>query len=137
MMKTALLIAITVLVAVWLSSLYHLGVAHAAPLTPTDNALGDPLGFYEYVAALWRSGAILSTVIVTSLGILKVLQARVAWFQQGHRIVVVSAVIGALSLLADSLSNGGSPNLSMIVVAIVTVVAAVIPAKHAPEDAKA
>jgi hypothetical protein len=107
---TALFVAISLVVAVWLSSLYHLGIAHAAPLNSTDDVLGDPLGFYEYLSATWHSGAILNTIIVGSLGVLKVLQARVPWFQTGHRIVWLSALTGGLSLLADGITNGGTPN---------------------------
>lgn len=135
MTRLVIFTAISICVAVWLSSLYHLGIAHAAPVT-TPDAVIDPIGFADYVEALWKSGAILNTVIVAAFGVLKVLQPRVPWLQQGYRAVLTAGAIGVLSLLADGISNGRTPTLSMIVIAVTTTAASAMHPKH-PEGGAA
>ncbi len=103
------------------------GRALAAP-----DVLGDPLGFADRVSALWKSGAITGAVILGAFGALVVLRTRFAWLREGHRAVWISAAIGGLSMLAERVAAGETPNLSMMMVTACTTLTLAVNPKHEP-----
>jgi hypothetical protein len=95
---------------------------------PADP-VADPTATVGILEQLWRSGAVTSTVIVAGYLTLLALQQRVSWFAQGWRVVWVPAVLGGLTLLADTAMRGVTPTASMFVVALMTTVGSAVQRK--------
>jgi hypothetical protein len=130
MKKTAiaimLLLGVGCVVAIQ-AACHEMGVAHAegsgsatTVVPPADNVIGaDP----AVIAKLWNSGAITSACIVAAFFVLIVLRSRVPWFSEGWRAVWVAALVGGLGFLVDAINSGGTPNVSMIMIALTTTLA--------------
>lgn len=111
-----------------------IGFTAGRALAASDDILGDPLGFADRVEALWKSGAIAGAVILAAFGVLVLARSRIAWLREGHRAVWISAAIGGLSMLAERVAAGTTPNLSMIMVTLCTTLTLAANPKH--EDDK-
>ena len=83
---------------------------------PTDPTL-DPSVFDK----LYHSGAWICIAILVLFFALRFASTSWAWLRDDHRAVWVSAILGGLALLVVPASQGTTPNLSMIIGAIVTV----------------
>lgn len=103
-------------------------LAQSVGALPVDP-VADPVASVGILEQLWRSGAVTSTVIVGSYLALLALQQHVTWFAQGWRVVWVPAVLGGLTLLADSIMRDVTPTASMFVVALMTTVGSAVQRK--------
>jgi len=81
----------------------------------------DPTLDPSVLEKLYHSGAWLCLGILVVFFGLRAAKSRIAWLQEDHRAVWVSAILGGLALLAVPAMNGTTPNLSMIIGALVTV----------------
>jgi hypothetical protein len=98
-----------------LADAHDAGLA-VAPVLPSPES--DPGWFVERVRGLWRSGEIPSAIILGLFGVLSMLRGKVAWLNKGKQAVIVAAVLGTLTMLVTEIASGSSPNLSMLVSAL-------------------
>lgn len=96
------------------------------------DPLANPAASVGTLEKLWRSGAVSATVILAVFMTLVALRMRVAWFSQGWRAVWCSAAIGGLSMLVDAIQSGLTPNVSMVVVTVVTTASLALQPKPKP-----
>lgn len=92
-------------------------------ITSATDPMMQPMESMSFIEQLWRSGAVTSAGIVLAFFVLVILRAHVKWLAVGYRSVLVSAAIAGLGFLVDGISNGVTPNTSMIVVALSTAIA--------------
>jgi len=87
---------------------------------------------------LYSTGAWFCLAIVLAFFALRWASTHVAWLEEDHHAVYVSAALGGLTLLVVPAAQGTTPNMSMILSAVITVVAlAANPKKPTPTpDAK-
>lgn len=93
--------------------------AHVAYAQAVPDPVGDPLAAVGMLEKLYRSGALVAAGILAAFFGLTYASAKIAWLQTDHRAVYVSAILGGLTLLVAPASQGTTPNLSMIIAAIV------------------
>lgn len=109
------------------------GSAAAAPAAD-EPALPDPLEqpgeSLSLLGKLYKGGQIAALSILAAFFALTIASRKIKWLQEGYRKVAVSAVLGAAALLAAPAASGTTPNLSMIVGALIAAVTlAINPAK--------
>jgi hypothetical protein len=85
---------------------------------------------------LYHSGAWICLGILITFLALRAAKSRVPWLQEDHRAVWVSAFLGGLALLVVPAAQGTTPNLSMIMVALVTVFSLHADPKRTPDEQK-
>jgi hypothetical protein len=100
------------------------GSANAAAIPDPATA---PLETLSLAEKLYHSGAYLCLGILALFLGLRYASQHVAWLEVPGRAHYVSAFLGGLALVAIPASQGSTPNLSMIVVAIGTVVSLCAP----------
>lgn len=88
------------------------------PPATLPEPVSDPGWFVSRVRELWRSGAIVSSLILGLFALLSIARAKVGWFAKGRQAVIVAAVLGTLTMLVGDIASGGSPNLSMLLSAV-------------------
>lgn len=88
----------------------------------TDPAL-DP----SVLEKLYHSGAYLPLAIVVAFLGVTWASKHIAWLQAPNRVHYVSAAIAGLAILVGPATQGTTPNISMLIAALGTVVALVLP----------
>lgn len=85
---------------------------------------------------LYHSGAWVPLgILLVFLG-LRAAKSRVIWLQEDHRAVWVSAILGGLATLIVPATQGTTPNLAMIIGAVVTVASLHADPKKTPAEQK-
>lgn len=90
--------------------------ATPAPIPDPTEAPGEALSM---MSKLYKSGAWIGLAILASFFTLSIAAKRVAWLKEGRRAVYCSAALGGLALLTVPASQGTTPNLSMVVAAVI------------------
>lgn len=112
------------------------GSALVAPSIP--DPVTSPIEALSSVDKLYHSGAYLLLGIVLVFMGLRWASQHVAWLEVPNRAHYVTALLAGLALVAVPASQGATPNLSMIVVAIGTVISLCAPgAKSVPRQGQA
>lgn len=88
------------------------------------------------LSKLYHSGAWVPLGILVAFFLLRALSTRVAWLKEDHRAVWVSAILGGAATLIVPLSQGTTPNISMIGAALMTVMALHADPKKTPTEQK-
>jgi hypothetical protein len=95
----------------------HLDPATRPPATVPDP-IDNPGGFFTTVRNLWRSGAAVPAVIIGLFGIALGLRRKVPWFSRGEQALILTAILGALTLLIEGAATGKTPSLGMAMAAV-------------------
>ena len=82
--------------------------------------ISDPTTTIDH---LYSTGAWFCLGIVLAFFALRWASQHIAWLEQDHHAVYVSALLGGLALLVVPAAQGTTPNLSMLLTALVTVIA--------------
>jgi hypothetical protein len=80
----------------------------------------DPTSTIDH---LYSTGAWFCLAIVLAFFGLRWAATHIAWLEEDHHAVYVSAALGGLTLLAVPAAQGTTPNTSMILSALITVIA--------------
>jgi hypothetical protein len=99
--------------------------------------MNDPALDPSVLEKLYHSGAWLCLAILVVFFALRAAKTRIAWLKEDHRAVWVSAILGGLALLVVPATQGTTPNLSMLIAALVTVASLHADPKKTPEEQKA
>lgn len=86
----------------------------------------------DSLTALYHSGGLFVVALVATYGGLKWLSTGWAWLAIPKRAHYVTAIIGGLGVIAVPASQGTTPNLSMILTALGTMIALFAPGVNAP-----
>lgn len=84
------------------------------------DVIEQPAESVDLVTRLWREGHIAQALIVAAFLALTIASRRVPWLSEGHRAVYVAAIVTGLGMLAETASRGTTPNISMVVGALLT-----------------
>jgi hypothetical protein len=104
----------------------------AAPVivVPVPPALVDPVArptqALSQVEDLYHSGLLVDAGILLAFFALTIAAKKVPWLEQDHRAVYVTALLGGLALLAVPAASGQTPNLTMDLTALTTVISLAI-----------
>lgn len=85
---------------------------------------------------LYHSGAWVPLGILLAFFGLRAAKSRIVWLQEDHRAVWASAILGGLATLIVPATQGTTPNLAMIIGAIVTVASLHADPKKTPAEQK-
>ena len=93
---------------------------------PVVDPIEHPVETASQVSKLWRNGQIPSAIIVAVFSLLVVARKKFAWLQKGWQAIAVGGVVSGLTILVtDQLVAGQTPNLSMVLSAVIAAIAAV------------
>jgi hypothetical protein len=104
----------------------ELAAAAVAQLAQLPDPIARPVEAVDTVTALWRSGAIVASIIVGSYVVLAFASRTWPWLTQGRRAVYSAAALGFLSTLVSACVDGSPPDASVVVVALASSVALVM-----------
>lgn len=138
-----LFLALSLLIAFGLSSIYRLGEAHAqgsgSAVVDVGSGSGsgsaaiaapDPISHpgetLSMLGKLYHSGAFFALGIVALFCLLYVLDTKIAWFREGKRGAYFAAALGGLALIVGPATQGTTPNIGMIGSAFAAAIALVI-----------
>jgi hypothetical protein len=93
------------------------------------DVLDQPSESVDLLTKLWRDGQVANAIILASFLGLTLASRKVPWLSEGHRAVYVAAIISGLGMLAESASRGTTPNISMVVGAVMAAMALVMNGK--------
>lgn len=100
--------------------------ATTAAAVPVVDPIEHPVETASQVSKLWRNGQIPSAIIVAVFSLLVVARKKFAWLQKGWQAIAVGGVVSGLTILVtDQLVAGQTPNLSMVLSAVIAAIAAV------------
>lgn len=88
------------------------------------------------LSKLYHSGAWIPLGMLVAFFGLRAAATRVAWLKEDHRAVWVSAILGGAATLIVPLTQGTTPNISMIGAALMTVMALHADPKKTPAEQK-
>jgi hypothetical protein len=97
-----------------------------APLPDPLEQPGESIGL---LTKLYKGGQIAALSVLVAFFALTIASRKIKWLQEGYRKVIVSSALGAIALLAVPASEGTTPNLSMIIAAVVAAVTLAIKPK--------
>lgn len=78
----------------------------------------DPAASSSFVWRLYKAGHLIPAVIVALYFALTFAQGKIAWLRTGSRKVYVAAAIAGLTMLAQGVASGATPNTGMVLGAI-------------------
>lgn len=100
------------------------------------DPIASPSDAMSLLVKLWHGGALIAGGILVAFFGLTVASRKISWLQEDHRAVYVAAILGGLALLAVPAADGNTPNLSMILSAVIAAIGlAINPAKPAVDAA--
>lgn len=111
------------------------GSAVAAPVVVPDP-LAAPGDSISLLSKLYHGGLFFDLGILVAFFALTIAAKKWKWLQDDHRAVFVAAALGALTILSVPAAQGTTPNIQMILGALITAVGLAMNPKKPAADAE-
>lgn len=109
--------------------------ATTAPAVTMPDPVADPVAEVTLITKLWRGGFFASAAIMIAFALLSWARAKLGWLKQGRQAVYAAIALGTLGVLAAGVADGSTPNIPMLLSALMTGWALYVKSEHVPKPA--
>jgi hypothetical protein len=105
-------------IALSLAALFLLFAFPALAFAASLPDATDPAASSSFVWQLYKAGHLIPAIIVALYFALTFAQGKIAWLRTGARKVYVAAALAGLTMLAERVASGTTPNFGMLAGAV-------------------